>query len=151
MTEKQRRYAEKRAAGKGPVEAYRETYDTTTGNKATQRRMAYDVEKNRNVAAMIEDLKRKSAERALLSRQDLAQWLLDQIGDADISPGVKTAYAKLYADIIGARGPVQVELAGGVNLALSDKTVAAENWLDSFTRADRPQDGPRNDENTAGV
>lgn len=143
MTEKQKRYAEKRAAGKGPVEAYRETYDTTTANKGVQRHNAYMLEKNNHVANMIQDLKRKSAERALLSRQDLAQWLLDQMGDADISPGVKTAYAKLYADIIGARGPVQVELAGAVQIGLADKAAAAEDWLNSFTRAERPQEAPQ--------
>lgn len=77
LTPKQEKFVRSVVAGVPQVDAYRDAYDVKTDNKHTHRVKAYEVAKNGNVAAMIEDLKRRAEEGIVWTRQMAMTALLD--------------------------------------------------------------------------
>lgn len=77
LTPKQEKFARNVASGMKQVDAYRDAYDTKTTNKNTQRVKALQETRKDNVAAMIDDLKRRSEEGVVWTRQMAMTALLD--------------------------------------------------------------------------
>lgn len=77
LTPKQKKFAQNVAKGLSQVDSYRDAYDVTKDNKHTHRVKAYEVAKNGDVAAMIEDLKRRAEEGIVWTRQMAMTALLD--------------------------------------------------------------------------
>lgn len=147
-TPKQEAYAQQRARGKDQTAAYNAAYDRQGGTQKTRTECASRLERDHNVAARIAELGRQLEGVQLWDRAQLATWLLQMSTDDSISPGVRSSYAKLYAEVTGARGPVTVDIRGSVGLSLREKTETAAEWLDRFTREDStesPQEAPESD------
>lgn len=77
LTPKQEKFARNVASGMKQVDAYRDAYDTKTTNKNTQRVKALQETRKGNVAAMIEDLRRRAEEGVVWTRQMAMTALLD--------------------------------------------------------------------------
>ena len=77
LTPKQEKFARNVASGMKQVDAYRDAYDTKTTNKNTQRVKALQETRKDNVAAMIEDLRRRAEEGVVWTRQMAMTALLD--------------------------------------------------------------------------
>lgn len=77
LTPKQEEFARNVAKGMPQVDAYRDAYDVTSDNKNTHRVKAYDLSRQSNVSAMIADLKRRSEEGVVWTRQMAMTALLD--------------------------------------------------------------------------
>lgn len=77
LTPKQEKFARNVASGMKQVDAYRDAYDTKTTNKNTQRVKALQETRKDNVAAMIDDLKRRSEQGVVWTRQMAMTALLD--------------------------------------------------------------------------
>lgn len=150
-TAKQEAYAQARARGETQTAAYNKAYGRHGGTDKTRTEAASRLENDSNVAARIAQLGRQVEQVQLWDRAKLAAWLLQMSTDDGISPGVRSSYAKLYAEVTGARSPVQVELAGGVGLSLQDRETAAAEWVERFTRSERPQEAPQSPENAPEV
>lgn len=148
LTPKQERYAQERARGKDQTAAYNAAYEDQGGSRKTRTECASRIESDRNVAARIAELGRQVEQVQLWDRAKLAAWLLQMSTDDSISPGVRSSYAKLYAEVTGARGPVTVDIRGSVGLSLREKTETAAEWLERFGReesTERAQEAPESD------
>jgi len=77
LTPKQEKFVRNVVAGVSQVDAYRDAYDVKTDNKNSHRRRAHEVAQSSNVSAMIDDLKRRSEQGVVWTRQMAMTALLD--------------------------------------------------------------------------
>lgn len=84
LTPKQEKFVRSVVAGVPQVDAYRDAYDVTSDNKNTHRVKAYDLSRQSNVSAMIEELKARAERNVVWTRQMAVEALLEA---ADIARG----------------------------------------------------------------
>ena len=77
LTPKQEKFARNVASGMKQVDAYRDAYDSKTSSKNSERVQAFELARNSNISDMIADLKARSEQGVVWTRQMAMTALLD--------------------------------------------------------------------------
>jgi len=78
LTSKQEEYKNLRIAGKDPIDAYRQAYDSKAKNPNTLSKEAFKLENNPKIAPLIKAARKEVVERVLVTVEDVVNGLLTE-------------------------------------------------------------------------
>lgn len=132
LTPKQERYCQERMKGKSQRQSYRAAYDAERMTPKTIDESACRLEADSKVAARLHELRARSADQSIMTRDDIAKSLTD-IATSSCSESARLKALDQLARLQGAYDDhTQVDIRAAV-LTASDKSDAIRAYLDSLT------------------
>ena len=132
LTPKQERYCQERIKGKSQRQAYRAAYNADGMGDACTDVTACRLEAQSKISLRLQELRARSAEESILTRDDIAKSLTE----IATSSGSESARLKALDQLARLQGAyddhTQVDIRAAV-LTASDKSDAIRAYLDSLT------------------
>lgn len=132
LTPRQERYAQERTKGKTQRQAYRAAFNPPRSSDKTIDETASRLEATDKIQARLAELRARSAEESILTRDDIAK-SLTEIATSSCSESARLKALDQLARLQGAYDDhTQVDIRAAV-LTASDKSDAIRAYLDSLT------------------
>jgi phage terminase small subunit len=116
LTAKQEAFCQAIADGKNQSDAYRSAYDAGKMKAETVNSKAYELSKNGEITARVDELREALANKALWTREQSVAVLVDVIGDGESRGTDKISAVKVLNDMQGFNAPTKLEVSGKFNI-----------------------------------